>query len=114
MIILNIKNIMKRCRISVNDISIDELIEIIKANTNIVLFDVRSPQEFKEGHLNGAINIPIYELEKWCNNESNKNYNDKTIIVYCQSGIRSKKAIKILNKNGFTELYHLKDGLDGI
>jgi len=39
---------------------------------------------------------------------------DMIIIVYCQSGIRSKKAIRILNKNGFKNLYHLKDGLDGI
>ena len=97
-----------------NDINIDELIEIIKLNSNTILIDVRSKQEFNEGHLTNAINIPIYELEKWCNNKSNDNYNNRTIIVYCQSGIRSKKAIKILNKNGFTKLYHLKDGLDGI
>ena len=42
------------------------------------------------------------------------NKKDAIIIVYCQSGIRSKKAIEILNKNGYKNLYHLKNGLDGI
>ncbi len=36
------------------------------------------------------------------------------IIVYCQSGMRSKKAIKILKKAGFKSLYNLENGLDGI
>lgn len=39
---------------------------------------------------------------------------DRIIIVYCQSGVRSKKAVKILNKDGFKNIYHLKNGLDGI
>ena len=39
---------------------------------------------------------------------------ERIIIVYCQSGIRSKKAIKILYKNGFKNIYHLKGGLDQI
>ena len=52
------------------------------------------------------------ELEKYC--ECKLKQKERTIVVYCQSGIRSKKAIKILNKNGFTNLFHLKGGLDGI
>lgn len=62
--------------------------------------------------LTGAINIPLYELEV-CSDCKLKE-KDKIIIVYCQSGIRSKKAMKILNKNGFKNLYHLKGGLDAI
>ena len=61
---------------------------------------------------NGAINIPLYELEI-CSDCRLKE-KDRIIIVYCQSGIRSKKAIKILSKNGFKNLYHLKGGLDEI
>lgn len=60
----------------------------------------------------GAINIPLYELEKCYDCKLKEK--DKIIIVYCQSGIRSKKAIQILKKGGFKNLYHLKDGLDGI
>ena len=92
------------------DIDIYELRKITYNNIEAILLDVRSPLEFKEGHLKNAINIPLYDLDKNCNLRiKDKN---KVIIVYCQSGIRSKKAIKILYKNGFMNLYHLKGGLD--
>ena len=112
---MGIKNIFKNlkyCRNNKKDINIDEIMYVISTNPNSILLDVRSPQEFKEGHLNGAINIPLYELESCCTCKLKEK--DVIIIVYCQSGIRSKKAIKILNKNGFKNIYHLKNGLDGI
>ena len=94
------------------DIKIEELKNLIKTNKEIILLDVRSPQEYKEGYLNGAINIPLYELEECC--ACKLKDRQKTIIIYCQSGIRSRKAVNILKKNGFKNLYHLKGGLDGI
>ena len=112
---MHIKNIfrsLKYCRNNERDININELMYVISTNPNSILLDVRSPQEYKEGHLNGAINIPLYELKMCC--DCNLKEKDKIVIVYCQSGIRSKKAIKILDKNGFKNLYHLKNGLDGI
>ena len=97
---------------NIEEIDYNELKEILKQNKDIILLDVRSMQEFCEGHLNYAINIPLYELQ----NSINKKIIDKgrVIIVYCQSGIRSKKAIRILYKNGYKNLYHLKGGLDEI
>lgn len=92
------------------DIDIKELNALVKQNPDCILLDVRSTQEYKEGHLNGATNIPLYELEKNCNLQTK----DKTIIVYCQSGIRSKKAVRILRKKGYTNLYNLENGLDGV
>lgn len=109
---MNITKILKRYRYSPKDININELKEISQNSEKVILLDVRSPQEFKEGHLNGAINIPLYELETCCSCKLKDK--DRVIIVYCQSGIRSKKAIRILNKNEFKNLYHLKNGLDGI
>ena len=97
-------------RNSKNDINIHELYEIIKLNKECLLLDVRSPQEFLEGHLKGAINIPLYELSEKSNYKlKNK---EEIIIVYCKSGIRSKKAIRILYRNGYKNLYNLKGGLD--
>lgn len=58
------------------------------------------------------MNIPLYELEKCC--DCKLKGKDKVIIVYCQSGTRSKKAIKILKKAGFKNLYNLENGLYGI
>ena len=109
---MNLKTIFYSSRTNKNDIDITDLNRIIKVNSDVVLLDVRSKQEFREGHLNNAINIPLYELEFCCNDKlEDKN---KIIVVYCQSGIRSRKAVKILSKNGFRNLYNLKNGLDGI
>ena len=112
MSILNFKKLFKKYRNHPNDININELNEIISIKSDVILLDVRSLKELNEGHLNGAINIPLYELEMCCDCKLKDKY--KTIIVYCQSGIRSKKAIKILYRNGFTNLYNLKGGLDNI
>ena len=108
----SIFNILKRSRGNEEDINIYELNEIRRTNSNTILLDVRSPQEYKEGCLNSAINIPLYELEMCCNCKLKDK--EQVIVVYCQSGIRSKKAIKILKKNGFKNLYNLKGGLDGM
>ena len=111
---LKIFNKIKLYRNSQN-IDINEVKEIIKDQSNAVLLDVRSPLEFKEGHLYGAINIPLYELELKCKcNKCNAFNKESIIIVYCQSGIRSKKAISILKENGYCNLYNLKGGLDSI
>ena len=69
-----------------------------------LIIDVRSPQEYTENHIEGAINIPVYLILKRINEIGNVN---RKIIVYCSSGMRSKKAKKILNQNGFMYVYNL-------
>ncbi|MBP3502988.1 MAG: rhodanese-like domain-containing protein [Clostridia bacterium] len=80
-------------------------------NYSAILLDVRSRQEFKEGHIDGAINIPLCDVKK----EVPKRITDKNkyIIVYCTSGIRSKKAQKILNSMGYKNVYNLISGFKG-
>ncbi len=92
------------------EIDICELKEIMKKE-NAALIDVRSEQEFNEGHLAGAVLIPNYEINKIKDFVPDKN---RIIILYCKSGIRSKKAKNILNKMGYKNVYNLKDGLEGI
>ena len=89
-----------------NDINLEELEKM--ASEGAVLLDVRSPQEYQEGHLEGAILIPEYELVKRCEKE----LKDKkaTIVVYCSSGSRSKRAQKKLEKLGYTKVYNLYNG----
>ena len=93
------------------DISYKELKKFIK-NKEIYLIDVRSGQEYEEGHLEGALNIPLYNIEK--DIEKNIKNKDDTIILYCSSGSRSKKAKEILEKLGYSEVYNLKEGIDKI
>ena len=76
------------------------------------IIDVSDKYTYNNQHLNGSINIPLYELEQCCERKLiDKN---SIIITYCQCGARSKKAIVILKKHGYKNVYHLKDGLDSI
>ena len=94
------------------DIDYNMLQDTIKNDSNTILLDVRSIQEFNEGHLLGALNLPLGELK---NKASLLIPNHgQTIIVYCQMGGRSKKASNILIKMGYTNVYQLKGGLDSI
>ena len=88
------------------DISYNEMQKILKTKSAI-LIDVRSKQEFNEGHFNGAINIPLNDINIITNKIKDKN---KYIILYCSSGIRSKKAQKILISDGYMNVYNLVDG----
>ena len=102
-------NFFKRKR-DIKEITKDELKFFLNNFNEVILLDVRSHQEYEEGHLQGAINIPIYELEKIVKNKI-KNF-DAVIIAYCSAGIRSKKAVKILKKLGYKNLYNIKDGIN--
>jgi NADPH-dependent 2,4-dienoyl-CoA reductase/sulfur reductase-like enzyme/rhodanese-related sulfurtransferase len=70
------------------------------------LLDVRTQQEFMQGHIPGAINMPIDELR--CRmNELPKN---RKIYIYCQIGLRGYLASRILLQSGFGEVYNLSGG----
>lgn len=69
-----------------------------------LLVDVRTPEEFSAGHLDGAINIPHDQtLARLAEFGSDK---DKSIVVYCRSGNRSGKAHGILVEQGFTNAHN--------
>ena len=87
----------------------DEVYEMIRNNDNVILLDVRSPQEYEEGHMQNAINIPTYEIYE----KAEKIIRDKDsiIICYCTVGVRSKKTIKMLKKLGYNNLYNLDGGI---
>ena len=93
------------------NISVKEMLEIIKTNTNVVLLDVRSVQEYEEGHINGSINIPVYDLEKVANSKLNM---ESIIIVYCSAGVRSKRALQTLKKLGYKNLYNIEGGIENL
>ena len=79
----------------------------LEDNKNKILIDVREPHEYQGGYIPGAINIPLSNLKKQINTIPQ----NKSILLYCQSGMRSKKAARILVKNNFNDLAHLKGGV---
>lgn len=73
------------------------------------LIDVRTPEEFNEGHIENAVNIDFYSDQFI--DEINKSLDkNKTVFLYCKSGGRSGKAYTMLKENGFKEVYDLKGG----
>lgn len=68
------------------------------------IIDVRTPTEFNQGHLKGAINIPLSEIKRQIANLSP----GETYITYCAAGFRSSKATKILKASGFQYVYNGK------
>ena len=83
-------------------ISMDEAVKMMRDEKDYIILDVRRPDEFAEGHLPGAINIPNEEI----GTAEIAELPDKSqlILVYCRSGRRSKEASKKLVKLGYTNI----------
>lgn len=79
-----------------------QAIQLVENDDNVTLLDVRTIQEYKEGHLRDATLIPVEALSQNLGMLSQDK--NKKIIVYCRTGSRSVSASRILEKNGFTPL----------
>ncbi|MFP3983601.1 MAG: rhodanese-like domain-containing protein [Desulfurivibrionaceae bacterium] len=78
-----------------------------KKPQDIQLLDVRQPKEYERGHIAGSILIPLKELPERIA-EIDK---EKTTLVYCHSGMRSKAATQILKGLGFKDVHNIKGGI---
>ena len=95
-----------------SQISQQSLLEDLKTpNHNIVLLDVRSKEEYNDGHVEGAINISHDAIEE--NIALLEQYKSEKIVVYCRSGRRAGLAIDILTQNGFSNIQHLTGDMNG-
>lgn len=88
------------------DISFKAINEFVREHSAIVI-DVRSMQEYNENHINGAINVPMWNISKNIYNITNNK--NQYIILYCSSGVRSKKAQKILRNMGFKNVFNVNE-----
>ena len=68
------------------------------------IIDVRSPDEFASGHIDGARNIPVDEIGGRTDEVGKP---DQPVVVYCRSGMRSAQAKSTLEAAGFTQVYNL-------
>lgn len=88
----------------VSHVNIAQLKEAMEKKSGRVI-DVREPNEFKQGHIPGAVNVPLSQLQT----KMSRLPKDLPLYVYCQSGARSVVATKRLNKAGFTT-YNFRGG----
>ena len=93
-----------------NDIDIDEFRKKI-ASHNYVLVDVRTEKEFDDGHIENALNIDYFSTT--FSDEISNIGLEKPVLVYCRSGNRSGKSMRIMSDLGFKEVYNLIGGIKG-
>src|SRR5438067_4319972 len=86
------------------DIDVEQF-DKLRSNTNNVVLDVRTPEEYSAGHIRGAKNIDINspDFEK----QAGQLDNNKTYLVHCAAGSRSARACSKLSKLNFTNCYNL-------
>ncbi len=83
-------------------ISGEQAKKLMDTETNYIIIDARTEEEFKEGHIEGAILIPEYEIAERAEKELPDK--DQLILVYCRSGRRSKIAAQALADLGYTNV----------
>jgi len=91
------------------DISSREAKALLEKNRTVFLLDVRTPQENSQARLPGTVLIPINEFERRIK-EVPRN---RTILVYCAVGSRSKPVAEYLSRNGYKDVYNMTDGIVG-
>lgn len=92
---------------AVQEVKPDEAEKLLKQRKEIVVLDVRTPDEFAAGHLKGAKNIDFLE-DDFAKRVAE--VEGRPIILHCASGGRSTKALKILEARNFPQIYHLSGG----
>jgi phage shock protein E len=93
-----------------NLLSPQQVAEKKGAQSNLVIVDVRTPDEYAQGHIEGALSINYYDAD-W-SKQMDQLSKDQPIVVYCAVGGRSGKAFAVLKKLGFKEVYDMKGGFD--
>ena len=88
------------------DVSIDQALADWK-NKTVIILDVRTPGEYRDGHIPGARLIPLDELP----NRLHDVPKEEKVYVICRSGNRSMMIARFLEQNGFGEIYNLNGGM---
>ncbi|GEP45403.1 rhodanese-like domain-containing protein [Brevifollis gellanilyticus] len=88
----------------------DEAAKLI-ADGKVTVVDVRTAEEFKEGHIKGAKNIDVTEND--FAQKLGELDKSKPVLVHCQAGGRSTRSLLSFEKLGFTQVYHLDGGFNG-
>ena len=95
--------ILGSCGTGYKQISQDEAMKIMDEENGYLIVDVRRPDEFAEGHIEGAINVPNEGIAE----EMPEELPDKNqlLLIYCRTGRRSKEASEKLAKIGYKNVY---------
>lgn len=87
----------------VKSISTNQLAELAEKNSRII--DVRTPQEYRSGHIRQALSVPLSKIDTY------RGKKEETVYLICQSGMRSKQAAKQLKKLGY-DVVNVRGGMN--
>lgn len=104
-----IMNIVKTATAAYKEISPAELTQFINRDEGVVI-DIRSNDEFKQGHITGALHVSTSEIKSGSVPNLEK-YKSSPITVVCKTGTTAVESANLLAKAGFEKVYLLKGGL---
>ena len=87
-----------------NQPDVNQGIKKYQSTSGAVLLDVRTPEEYRSGHIPGSKNIPLQTIDRVGSVAENK---DTALYVYCQSGARSRQAAGMLKQMGYTNVNNI-------
>lgn len=96
-----------------HEISPSDVVKKVQSNSDVVLLDVRTPEEYEEIHLENALLLPVQELSQQSLSAIGlgEDAKDKEIVIYCRSGARSQTAFNIMESLGYTNIKSVAGGM---
>jgi rhodanese-related sulfurtransferase len=94
-------------KLAAASVSSQELIRLM--NQGALVLDIRKPEEFAQGHVNGAKHLPSDQIVNAA--DQFKRFKEKPVVVYCDSGSLAAAAVRQLAQQGFTRAFNLRGGL---
>ncbi|MCP4450321.1 MAG: rhodanese-like domain-containing protein [Planctomycetes bacterium] len=91
---------------SYSEVPQDTLLKYLEEDRDMCILDVRSPQEYAQGHVPRAIHMDYQKISTHI--EDLEPHRRKDLIVYCGHGMRAQMAMTVLQRAGFTRVYHLE------
>lgn len=94
-----------------NELTPEQVFERQRAG-EVFIVDVRTPMEYAAGHVEGAVNLPLFDVEASVS-ELRRVAAGRSIVLYCRSGRRAEIAEEILNRHGIEDIWHLRGQFSG-
>ncbi len=94
----------------VTEVSARDADQLLSSEPALVVLDVRTPAEFAEGHIDGAINVD-FNADDFAENLA-KLDGSQRYLLHCKSGARSSGALEMMEEQGFESVLHMSDGFD--
>jgi phage shock protein E len=103
--------VQESAEMQVTYVNATEALEAMRARPDLVVIDVRTPAEFAEGHIEGALNIDYRNAN--FSTEIAKLDGSQDYIIHCRSGHRSKASLEKFKEQGFSHIIHMDGGILG-